>query len=417
MANFASFEASGFPAIVAVGYNRPQALARLLYALRNADLPSGVPLVISLDWSGKEEIAALADAFEWPHGPKRVIKHPRNLGLRQHILACGDLTRDYGAIALFEDDLLVSRHFYPYLLQSIAMYGHDDRIGGISLYNYKLNEFTNMDFEPIHDGSDVYFMQVAASWGQAWTAGQWAAFRKWYEVGQHESFSLSDRIPRQLAGWRDNSWKRFYIKYLAKTGRYFVYPRASLSTNMAIPGTNTKRAVSIYQTPLEHGERSWRMVPLDLSLARYDVFYEPESAVLRRLQPLLDQGFLGDHDFDVDLYATKPTEVLAHPYLLSSRRSRQGLGFALQSSGAASASILAGEEGDFFHLASRSSFGTLGLVRRYALMRATQVGSPINALIFQTLKPLQIEMMIAKKERMARKAPLLPEAKPYAAHS
>jgi hypothetical protein len=402
LADSSSASAPCLPAVVAVGYNRPEALHRLLLALRAADLPQGVPLVISLDWSGNTEIAALAEAFEWPHGPKRVIRHESNLGLRRHILACGDLSQEYGAIALFEDDLLVNRHFYSYLCGAIAHYQDDDRIGGISLYNYKINEFNNMDFEPLDDGSDVYFLQVAASWGQAWTARQWALFRAWYETGQQEEFDVRDGIPRQLAGWRDNSWKRYYIKYLVKTNRYFVYPRASLSTNLAIPGTNTKRSVSIYQTPLDMKPRHWRFVPLDQSLACYDVFYEPLAGMLRKLQPLLNQGPYGDCDFDVDLYASKPTEVLSCPLLLSSRSSRQGLGFALQSQGPACASILAGVAGSFFHLGARSAFGKLSLRRRYALIRATQVGSPINALIFQTLKPIQIEMMIAKKARAAR---------------
>lgn len=389
------------PALVAVGYNRPDALHRLLVSLREALLPAGTPLVISLDWSGNTEVGALADAFEWPYGPKRIIRHERNLGLRRHILICGDLTADYGAIALFEDDLLVAPGFYPYLQGAIAAYGADDRIGGFSLYDYKINEFNNIDFCPIEDGSDVYFLQVAASWGQAWTAAQWASFRKWYAAHETEPFSESQGIPRQLAGWRENSWKRFYIKYLATTGRYFVYPRASLTTNCADPGTNTRRSVSIYQTPLDLAVRDWRFAPLDHSLARYDVFYEPEAAVLRRLVPALDDGAA---EFDVDLFGTKPAAVLTRPRLLSSRPCSKGIGFALRAGAPPVGSILANRPGDFFHLSERSNFGSMTIARQHALARASQVGAPLNSLIFQVLKPVQIEMLIARQARAAKRA-------------
>lgn len=388
------------PALVAVGYNRPAALRRLLESLRSIVLPGGTPLVISLDWSGNVEVARLADAFHWPHGPKRIIRHEQNLGLRRHILACGDLTAEYGAVALLEDDLLAAPGLYPYLVDAIAAYGNDDRIGGFSLYNYKINEFNNIDFCPIEDGSDVYFLQVAASWGQAWTLPQWTAFRDWYAVHKNELFLESDGIPRQLAGWRDNSWKRYFIKYLATTGRYFVYPRASLTTNCADPGTNTRRSVSIYQTPLDAGVRDWRLVPLDHSLARYDVFYEPEPQVLKRLAPVLDDG---GGDFDVDLFGTKPVAALTRPRLLSSRPCSTGAGFALRGGGPPVASILNSRPGTFFHLSDRDSFGRMTITRKHALIRACQIGNPLNSLVFQVLKPVQIELLIARQARAQKR--------------
>ncbi|MCH4891674.1 glycosyl transferase family 2 [Sphingomonas sp. SFZ2018-12] len=388
------------PALVIVGYDRPDALAGLLTALRAGTYPDGVPLVISLDLSGDPRPGEVADAFEWPRGPKRVIRHPQRLGLRNHILSCGDLSEEYGAVIVLEDDLLAAPHLYAYVERAIDRFGADNRIAGISLYHYRINEFNNMDFEPIDDGSDVYFMQVAASWGQAWTASQWRLFRQWYARYGRDPIRVTDGVPRQLEAWRDNSWKRFYMKYLAMTGRYFVYPRASLTTNRARPGTNTKRAVSIYQTAMDVGARDWRLPALDQSLARYDIFYEPEPDTLRALQPAL-----ADADFDVDLYGVKPAAALTRPDLLSSRPARRGrLRFGLVSDAPAVASIIAGVPGSFFTLAPRDHFSAMSLGRRWALARATQVGRPGNAMMFQMLKPVQTEILIRKLARARRQA-------------
>ena len=386
------------PAVVAVGYNRPDALLRLLRSLAAGTYPDGVPLVVSLDYSGDPRPGEVADAFDWPHGPKRVIRHAANLGLRMHILSCGDLSLEYGGVILFEDDIVAAPHHYAYVLQAIDQYGPDDRIGGFGLYGYRLNEFNNMDFEPLDDGSDVYFLQVAASWGQAWTAAQWRLFRAWYAEHGTRPIRVADRVPRQLEAWRDNSWKRFYIKYLTATDRTFVFPRASLSTNTARSGTNTKREVSIYQTPMDQQSRDWRMPPLDRSLARYDVFYEPDPAILRTLCPALDGV-----EFDVDLYGTKPAKAMTRPYLLSPRPARGGRQFGLMAGAPPVASILQSVPGTFFTLAPRSRFGKLSYRRRLRLIRATQVGRAYNNLMFQLLKPLQTELVIRKARRSVRK--------------
>ncbi|PEQ13721.1 hypothetical protein B2G71_05215 [Novosphingobium sp. PC22D] len=382
------------PAIVAVGYNRPDALARLLDALRRAAYRRAAPLVISLDCSGEAGPGAIAEAFDWPHGPKRIIRHPERLGLREHILRCGDLTRDYGGIVLFEDDIIPAPHFHDYVLRAMRFFEGDDRIGGIALYSYRLNEFDNRDFEPLDDGSDVFFLQVAASWGQAWSLRQWSGFREWYARHKDEPFSVEDGTPRQLEAWRANSWKRFYIRYLVKTGRYFVYPRASLSTNMAVPGTNTRRAVSIYQVPLDLAPREWHMLSLDRSRARYDVFAEPEAECLCALNPTL-----GEADFDVDLFGSKPGPALRRPRLLTSRAGKADRGFGLLDGAPPAAAIVQNLGGDFFRIGARERFGSLSLRRRLKLIRATQSGRSLDALGFQMLKPVQTELMIARQTR------------------
>src|SRR5574344_1345043 len=95
--------------IVVVAYNRLESLKRILASLSRGEYPrEPVELIISIDRGDNQEVLQYADAFPWPHGEKRVIYRPENLGLKRHILTCGDLTQDHDGIILLEDDLVVS---------------------------------------------------------------------------------------------------------------------------------------------------------------------------------------------------------------------------------------------------------------------------------------------------------------------
>lgn len=85
------------PAIVVVAFNRFSPVRRLLFSLEKAVYSATpVPLVISVDFSDSQEAAQLKSFLEnynWPHGQKRLIFHKENLGLKKHVLSCGDLSQ------------------------------------------------------------------------------------------------------------------------------------------------------------------------------------------------------------------------------------------------------------------------------------------------------------------------------------
>ncbi|NMD70181.1 hypothetical protein HHO41_07745 [Bacillus sp. DNRA2] len=92
-------------AIVVVAYNRVNSLSRLLTSLKRANyFGLHTPLIISIDKSQNKDVAICANNFEWPFGEKHVIEHPNRLGLRNHVLFCGNLSRDYDAVVVLEDD-------------------------------------------------------------------------------------------------------------------------------------------------------------------------------------------------------------------------------------------------------------------------------------------------------------------------
>jgi glycosyltransferase involved in cell wall biosynthesis len=196
------------PAIVIAAYNRPHSLSRLLSMVLTAEYPDagGVSLVISIDGGGADEVIRIANEFEWLFGDKEVIAHSKNLGLREHILCCGDLSQKYGAIIMLEDDIVVSPAFYQYASELGGFYYDDAQVAQVSLYAYEYGELSLERFHPLNIGYDVFFMQWASSWGQLWTDRQWHAFREWY-VGHSGDLVKKPKLPEYVRGWPASSWK------------------------------------------------------------------------------------------------------------------------------------------------------------------------------------------------------------------
>lgn len=265
-------------AIVAIGYNRPRSMERLLKSLAQADYDGDqVTLIISIDNSGDDSVQRCAEDFDWPFGPKIVKTYPQRMGLRRHVLTCGDLVEGYEAIAVFEDDIYVAPNFYQYMKQAVAYYERDDRIAGISLYQHLWNVHANRPFVPLADSNDVYFVQFAQSWGQVWMKRQWMAFRKWYEE-QGEEFQESEDIPDYVASWPGTSWLKYHVKYCIERNKYFVYPYVSQCTNFTDAGENFAIPSTGLQVPFQTGiQREYRFVTLDDSDTVYDAFWENEK--------------------------------------------------------------------------------------------------------------------------------------------
>lgn len=381
------------PAIVVVAFNRPVALGALLETLRAAAIPDGVTLVISVEGGAPSSVIEMASTFDWPHGPKRVILQLRRLGLREHILRSGDLSEEYGAVIVLEDDLILSPHFYGYASQALSAFSATPVVGGVALYSYMLNEFSNLDFEPLNDGGDVYFLQIACSWGQAWTWEQWRLFRAWYETAKDLPFDSGRPLPRQLMAWKPTSWKKYFIKYLVETDRYFAYPRYALTSNTARPGTHTKRPVSIYQSPLEMRPRRWRFTDPSTSVAVYDAFYELTPQALNRLEPSFPATGL-----DVDIWGDKPIAARSGTFILAAGGSAKGAR-RFGGAGAPIEAIVAnGEPGSLVSLGPKGARQRRSLWDRYRLIRATSPANARSKLMFSVLKPIQTEMKILSSQ-------------------
>ena len=124
-------------AIVVVGYNRLYPIQRLLKSLEAANYrESDIPLVLSIDCGGNDDLNSYVNDYKWPFGEKYVIIHEKRLGLKQHIFSCGDLTKYFKGIILLEDDIYVSPCFYNYALDACSYYDKDSNAACIASVSY-----------------------------------------------------------------------------------------------------------------------------------------------------------------------------------------------------------------------------------------------------------------------------------------
>lgn len=299
--------------IVVVAFSRPDSLKRLLNSIAVATFPVGVKIYISIDGGGPSEAIAVANEFEWNFGEKEIIIHKRNLGLKEHILACTNLVSSHDGIVVLEDDLLVAPGFYTYSLQALQYYYNDSNVAGVSLYAHCFNETAEMPFIPIDDGHSVFFMQLASSWGQCFSKEQWGTFTRWYRDYNSQNLKDEKTLPANIQKWPDSSWKKHFIRYMVQLDLYFVYPRTSYTTNFADKGVN-QRGDNHFQVPLNLGKPSIEFIPLMQSAAKYDSYCELLPACLFSLKPEFAK-----YELVIDLYGQKPLKEVNGKYLLSSR--------------------------------------------------------------------------------------------------
>ncbi len=296
--------------IIVIAYNRPKSLKRLLESLVRAKYPNEkIPLIISIDKADdNQEVVEIARAFKWQHGIKTINEEKTNLGLRRHVLQCGDLSQTYGSAILLEDDLYVSPNFYTYTKAALDFSDDKEYIAGVSLYNHLLNVHSLDAFLPIEDGYDNWYFQFASSWGQAWTKKQWKGFRNWYTDGM--VLKASNILPRNVTDWSNKSWLKYYISYLVSENKYFLFPKIGFSTNFSDLGTHVGHDSTAFQVPLDYSNKfHYNFSSLYESNSIYDAFFE-------NIKLAKQLGF-ETNELCVDLYGLKKRE--SKKYWLTSR--------------------------------------------------------------------------------------------------
>ena len=261
--------------IIAVGYNRPKSLHRLIASVISAEYGSeDIDLIISIDKSSNQDqvVEAIKDT-NWKHGDFKLIQREARMGLRKHILACGDMVEQYDAIVVLEDDLVLSPFFFDYVKETVSKYLDDNKIGGISLYKHETHPGVHRPFVPDCNGFDAYLMQFAQSWGQCWTKAMWLGFKKWYKENENADLGRDSTLPAYITSWNAQSWLKYFMRYLVETDKYFVYPYVSLSTNASDVGEHNTNANNDYQVPLLAGRKHYRL-PDFIEAVRYDVYFE-----------------------------------------------------------------------------------------------------------------------------------------------
>lgn len=292
-------------AIVSVGYNRLKSQRRLLESVKKADYTTytNVPLVISIDCSGDEKLYACAREFEWPYGDKYVIIREKRMGLKEHILACGDLTQYFKGIILLEDDLYVAKDFYNYTVQMDSAYGDCEKVASIALYSNEMNGFCWLPLNRLKTESDVFADQSICSWGEFWNTRMWSKFREWF--GKNDVLWEELDMPHQIKDWT-KAWSKFFYAYMIKNDKYSIYPYTALSTNFSDAGEHGDANNTIVQVSLQQGSKHYATLPFD-KLVKYDV-YSNNIGLAEALGYNLDEICL-------DLYGIRTNEFNKRFYL------------------------------------------------------------------------------------------------------
>lgn len=310
------------PIIVVAAYRRPKSLARLLNSLAVASYPpEGVNVVVSLDGGFSEAVLAEAERFKasFSGGQVDVIVRCKNIGLRQHILWCGDQVERTGSVILLEEDIYVDPQFYRYAVSALMHYKGDQHVSGVALYSPEYNEYAGLPFKPLCGSSCTYHMQIPCSWGQAWDRDQWGSFRSWLAGQNAATVDGLAALPDAVKKWPESSWKKYFSAYLLVKNRYFVYPYRSYSTNAGDPGgVHVKNGTTVYQVALAHPQRgpdeyAFQDIASDDAIV-YDAHMEPASSFLYDLI-----GCSAD-DVEIDFYGVKPVSlILKKRYCLTTR--------------------------------------------------------------------------------------------------
>ncbi|WKA53997.1 hypothetical protein [Planococcus shixiaomingii] len=285
-------------AIVVVAYNRLHSLSRILKSLNEAQYDNQkVPLIISIDKSKNNDVVNFAHSFQWLHGEKEVIEHSSRLGLRKHVLFCGNLTEKYDSLIVLEDDIYVSKYFYSYSIKSIEKYKDCVDIAGISLYSHQINVGVHRPFTPEFNGQDAFFLKYAQSWGQIWTRRMWKEFFQWYKKND-ESLNNVDSLPQYIKDWSASSWLKYYNAYILENNKYFLYPYTSLTSNFTDSGTHNDISTTSYQVPLlYYSKKEYNLPTFEEKSLKYDMYFENEN-----LYSFIN---IAKRDLCIDLYASK----------------------------------------------------------------------------------------------------------------
>ncbi|MCI7273135.1 hypothetical protein MR642_02270 [bacterium] len=292
-------------AIVSVGYNRLKSQVRQLSALARADYSGfdNVPLIISIDCSGDTELYDYVRNYEWPHGDKYVIIRETRMGLKDHILACGDLTQYFKGIILLEDDIYVSKDYYNYINQMEKAYGNDDNICSIALYSNEMNGYCWLPLVRLKNESDVFADQAVSTWGEYWNERMWKGFREWLAKTDIPWADID--MPHQIKEWT-KAWSKFFDAYMVLEGRWSIFPYTSLTTNFSDAGEHGDANNTIVQVSLQQGHKTYQTLPFE-KLVKYDI-YSNNIGLADALNIPLD-------DICLDLYGVRPNDHNRRYYL------------------------------------------------------------------------------------------------------
>lgn len=247
-------------AIAVFGYNRPNHIQKCLESLVLNPEFKDYPVYIFLDGRKPNEsvinlelVLKICEKYSQDFENIRIIKSELNFGLRKSIIKNLDfLFQDFESVIVLEDDLIASRDFLKYMVQSLTLFKNDLSIGTVAGFRE--------GYFPFFLKSDLVAAKRQCCWGWATWKDRWDKV-EWDIPGNSSVDFESDLLrlsqigadlPRMyLLQSRSllDSWSITFDANAARFGWRCIQPRINFISNAGFDGTGTH-----YNMPLLHVE-------------------------------------------------------------------------------------------------------------------------------------------------------------------
>jgi len=228
-------------------YNRPQHTERTVKFLLQNELASESRLFIFSDGpktaADEEKVEEVRSFIQKIDGFKsvKITERKANMGLANSVIdGVTTLTKAYGQIIVFEDDLISSPYTLTYFNEALNRYRTEEKVMHIGAYMYPLTD---------QNLPESFFYRAATSWGWATWERAWTHFEpsidilmKQFDSQKKAAFSIEHNMNfwRQMLAFkngRNNSWAiRWYASIFLKGG-LTLNPSHSLVNNIGHDGT------------------------------------------------------------------------------------------------------------------------------------------------------------------------------------
>jgi hypothetical protein len=233
----------GLPAVLLIGFNRPQTIARVFEGIRAAQ---PARLYIALDAprpdvaSDFERCAAVRDLIRVDWECEVHLRASReHLGCRDGVSAALDWFFEHEEEGIIiEDDCVPNASFWPFCAEMLERYRHDERIASISGSNY---EFGRIDREASYYFSRQIYVWGWATWRRVWQSvdrslDNWPELREsgWLRelLGSAASQRFWTRNFDAAQARTIDAWSYFMVYSAWTHGQMSVVPARNLTTNI-----------------------------------------------------------------------------------------------------------------------------------------------------------------------------------------
>lgn len=228
-------------------YNRPQHTERTVKFLKQNEYAAESRLFIFSDGAktaaDEEKVNEVREFIKTIDGFKSIEIRERkvNMGLANSVIAgVSELTKAYGQVIVFEDDLISSPYTLTYFNEALNRYRAEPKVMHIGAYMYVLGD---------KDLPESFFYRAATSWGWATWERAWENFEpnidtllQQFDAKKKNAFSIEGTMNfwKQMQDFKrgkNNSWAiRWYASIFLKGG-LTLNPSQSLVNNIGHDGT------------------------------------------------------------------------------------------------------------------------------------------------------------------------------------